>query len=133
MRIIRVGVMVLALILALTSIAAAGPDKSKPAKPAKIKIHTQGEIFCPAAALVFGDVGISPSRCYIVYVLPDGRGAPDPVDPLRGPLLGDRVADELAPAFALELAALFLARNLHDPDARRIPGEERHRQIRTGG
>ena len=52
----------------------AGPDKSRPAKPAKIKIHAQGEIFCPAAALVFGDMVISPSRCYVVYVLRDSRG-----------------------------------------------------------
>lgn len=74
MRIMRTGVMVLVLILALTSLAAAGPDKSRPAKPAKIKIHAQGEIFCPAAALVFGDMVISPSRCYVVYVLRDSRG-----------------------------------------------------------
>ncbi len=74
MRVMRVAVMLLVLIVALTSVAAAGPAKSKAAKPAKIKIHAQGDIFCPAAALVFGNIVISTSRCYIVYVLRDSRG-----------------------------------------------------------
>ena len=74
MRAMRVAVILLVLIVALTSVAAAGPAKSKPAPPAKIKIHAKGDVFCPAAALVFGNVVISASRCYIVYVLRDNRG-----------------------------------------------------------
>lgn len=74
MRLMRVAVVVLILMVTLSAAAAGGPPKSKPGKPAKIKTHAQGQAFCPAAALVFNTIVIAPGRCYLVYVLRDGRG-----------------------------------------------------------
>lgn len=74
MRALRVAALLLVLVLTLCATVAAGPPKSKPAKPAKIKVHAQGEVFCPAAALVFGNIVISSGRCYVVYVVRDSRG-----------------------------------------------------------
>lgn len=74
MRPLHAAIVLLVLVLAISGSVAAGPSKSKPAKPAKIKIHAQGEVFCPAAALVIGNIVIASSRCYVVYVLRDSRG-----------------------------------------------------------
>jgi len=74
MKALRVVGILLILIVALTSVAAAGPAKPKPAKPLKVRLHAQGELFCPAAALVFGNIVISASRCYVVFVLRDSGG-----------------------------------------------------------
>lgn len=73
---LRVGVVLMLFVFAVSSIAAAAPARpAKPPKPAKVKIYTQGEVFCPAVALVVGNVVISAGRCYVVYVLRDSRGA----------------------------------------------------------
>lgn len=74
MKLPRIVVLVLVLIFAVSSVAIAAPAKPRPAKPPKIRVHVQGDVFCPAAALVFGNVVISASRCYVVYVLRDTRG-----------------------------------------------------------
>lgn len=74
MKLMRVVAVALVLVLAFAAVTSAAPAKPKPAKPAKIKIHAQGQAFCPAAALVFGNVVIATGRCYTVYVLRDGRG-----------------------------------------------------------
>ncbi|HXF82398.1 MAG TPA: hypothetical protein VNN19_06580 [bacterium] len=74
MRWMRVVVLALIVILAAGPFAAAGPAKAKPAKPLKIKVHAQGQAFCPSAALVFGNIVIASGRCYTVYVLRDARG-----------------------------------------------------------
>lgn len=66
--------MVLAIILTMSAAVAAGPSKSKPEKSAKIKAHAQGDLFCPAAALVFGSTVIAARRCYLVYVVRDNGG-----------------------------------------------------------
>lgn len=76
MRRLRIGIVLLGLIFAISSIAAAAPARpAKPAKPPKLKLYTQGEVFCPATVLVIGNVVISAGRCYVVYVLRDSRGA----------------------------------------------------------
>ncbi|MBI4279355.1 MAG: hypothetical protein HY660_12950 [Armatimonadetes bacterium] len=61
----------LAQILTTPSAGAPGPK----AKPLKVKIVPQGEAFCPAAPLVYGNVIIQPGRCYSVLVLRDHTGA----------------------------------------------------------
>lgn len=70
MKGMRVGAAVLLLVFAISSAAAAGQSPKAP----KIKIHAKGEVFCPAAALVFGNIVISASRCYILFVMRDSRG-----------------------------------------------------------
>ena len=74
MRTIIAIVLVFMLALVLTAGVEAGPSTAKPMKPAKVKMHTRGEAFCPTAVLVVGNVVISSGRCYVVYVLRDGRG-----------------------------------------------------------
>jgi len=75
MRSLRVAAVALALVLASSAVVTAGPAKSdKAPKPLKVKVHAQGELFCPAAALVVGNVVIASGRCYLVFVLRDTRG-----------------------------------------------------------
>ena len=74
MRSIIAIVLVLMLALVLTAGVEAGPNKARPMKPAKVKIHAQGQAFCPTYALVVGNVVISSGRCYVVYALRDSRG-----------------------------------------------------------
>ena len=74
MRLLRVAAVLLVLIFTISGSVVAGPSKSKPAKPAKIKVHAQGEVFCPAAALVIGATVIAPRRCYLIYVVRDNGG-----------------------------------------------------------
>lgn len=69
----RWGVLLVVLVFAVSTMAAAAP--AKPAKPARVKVYTQGEVFCPVSALVVGNVVISSGRCYVVHVLRDSRGA----------------------------------------------------------
>ncbi len=35
----------------------------------------RGELFCPSAALVFGNTVILAGRCYTLFILRDGRGS----------------------------------------------------------
>lgn len=74
MRTLRVAALLLVLILTVCATVAAGPSKSKPAKPAKVKVHAKGEVFCPATALIFGSTVIAARRCYLVYVVRDSGG-----------------------------------------------------------
>lgn len=64
---------VLLLVLALTATAMAAPGPKGP-KPAKVKVHAAGELFCPASVLVAGNIVIATGRCYLVYVLRDSCG-----------------------------------------------------------
>ncbi|MDR7417347.1 MAG: hypothetical protein QN178_00380 [Armatimonadota bacterium] len=65
----------LVLVLALTAFAAAapGPKGPKGLKPAKVKIHERGDLFCPSAALVYGSVTVQP-RCYVLAVTREPGG-----------------------------------------------------------
>src|SRR3990170_2442938 len=74
MRAIIAIVLVFMLALTLTVGVEAGPNKVKPMKPGKVKIHTQGQAFCPTSALGVGSVVIRSGRCYVVYALRDSRG-----------------------------------------------------------
>ena len=74
MRNIIAIVLVAVLALVLTAGVEAGPGKSKSMKPGKVKIHTQGQAFCPTSALGVGNVVIRSGRCYVVYALRDSRG-----------------------------------------------------------
>ena len=74
MRNIIAIVLVAVLALVLTAGVEAGPGKSKSMKPGKVKIHTQGQAFCPTSALVARNVVIRSGRCYVVYALRDSRG-----------------------------------------------------------
>lgn len=61
----------LALILTSASWGAPGP---KADKPPKIKDLKAGDLFCPSAVLVIGNVIIQSGRCYLLFVLRDNRG-----------------------------------------------------------
>lgn len=74
MRLFRLAAALLVLVFAISGSVAAGPSKAKPAKPAKVKVHAQGDVFCPAAALVIGATVIEPRRCYLMYVVRDNGG-----------------------------------------------------------
>lgn len=75
MRIARVITLMLVLVLVLTSLSLAGPsNKAKPAKPLKVKSYKAGDLFCPAGVLVFGNIVVQKGRCYVLFVLRDGRG-----------------------------------------------------------
>lgn len=70
-----IGSVVLSLLLALAlTVTASAAPKSKGPKPAKIKVHAAGELFCPTSALFYGGVVIATGRCYIVYAMRDSRG-----------------------------------------------------------
>lgn len=64
----------LALVLLAASSAAAAPA-GRPPKPLKVKVVARGELFCPSAALVFGNTVILAGRCYTLFILRDGRGS----------------------------------------------------------
>ncbi len=74
MRIARVITVMVVLVMALTSLTLAAPDKNKPAQPAKVKSYRAGDLFCPSAALVVGNIVIQSGRCYLLFVLRDERG-----------------------------------------------------------
>ncbi len=74
MKGLRIVAAIVLVVFAVSSAAVAGPYKAKPGKPLRVKIHTQGQVFCPASALVFGNIVITSGRCYVVYVLRDVRG-----------------------------------------------------------
>lgn len=40
----------------------------------KVKVHHQGDLFCPSAALVYGSVLVRPGRCYLFVVTRERRG-----------------------------------------------------------
>ena len=73
MRAVRLLSLGLILILFLTTVAVAAPAPKGP-KPLKVKVHTAGELFCPSAVLVFGNIVIQSGRCYVLIVLRDSRG-----------------------------------------------------------
>lgn len=73
MRMTRIITLMLVLVLALTALAAAAPA-GKPAKPIKVTSYNAGDLFCPRAVLVVGNVVIQSGRCYVVFVLRDARG-----------------------------------------------------------
>jgi hypothetical protein len=66
----------LALVLGLAAAVAAGPGPRHPRelKPAKVKIHQRGDLFCPQAALVYGSTVVRSGRCYVLAVTRDARG-----------------------------------------------------------
>ncbi len=75
MRMTRVMTLMLVFVLALTALSVAAPaDKGKPAKPIKVKSYKAGDLFCPSAVLVFGNVIIRSGRCYVLFVLRDNKG-----------------------------------------------------------
>lgn len=70
-----VGAIALGLALALIVTSASwGAPGSKGDKPPKIKELKAGDLFCPSAVLVFGNVIIQSGRCYLLFVLRDSRG-----------------------------------------------------------
>ena len=71
--IIAIALMVV-LALVFTAGVEAGPGKYNSMKPGKVKIHTQGQAFCPTSVLIVGNVVIRSGRCYVVYALRDSRG-----------------------------------------------------------
>jgi hypothetical protein len=73
MRYIKSLVLPLLLVLVLAATVSAAP-KSKGPKPAKVKVHAAGELFCPPSTLVYGGVIIASGRCYLVYAMRDSRG-----------------------------------------------------------
>jgi hypothetical protein len=73
MRYIKCLALPLILVLALAATVSAAP-KFKGPKPAKVKVHAAGELFCPPRALVYGGVIIASGRCYLVYAMRDNRG-----------------------------------------------------------
>jgi hypothetical protein len=74
--------LITALITGLTlgAFAAPGPKgpKDKPGgghgKPLKIKHLNQGDLYCPTAVLVYGNVVIQSGRCYTLFVMRDPYG-----------------------------------------------------------
>jgi len=66
--------MALAALLALSLVAPSNAAPGPKAKPRKVKVFTQNAAFCPAAALVYGNVVIQSGRCYTLFVLRDARG-----------------------------------------------------------
>lgn len=64
------GLLVVLLSVALLGLAA----DAKPAKPLKVKVYGQGQVYCPASVLVAGGIIIRTGRCYTLYVIRDGRG-----------------------------------------------------------
>ncbi|MBI3976242.1 MAG: hypothetical protein HY334_07595 [Armatimonadetes bacterium] len=59
----------------LVAVAGAGiPADAKPAKPKKVKVYAQGQVYCPASVLVAGSVVIQAGRCYTLYVIREPRG-----------------------------------------------------------
>ena len=66
MRLIRLAALVLIVIL-----AASGPALGHEKGPKHFK---KGQTFCPAQALIIGNVVVQSGRCYVLAVLRDGRG-----------------------------------------------------------
>ncbi len=67
---LQASVLVVLLSVAMLGVAA----DAKPAKPLKVKLYGQGQVFCPASVLVAGGVIIRTGRCYTLYVIRDARG-----------------------------------------------------------
>jgi hypothetical protein len=67
------------LVFVLTSGAGAGPKWSNEDTPGDKDHHgkhftrNRGELFCPAAPLVYGNIIIPAGRCYVISVLRDDR------------------------------------------------------------
>ncbi len=70
----------IALAFALISAAGAGPKWSTNGAPGdtdhhgKSFTHDRGELFCPAAPLLYGNIIIPARQCYVLSILRDGRG-----------------------------------------------------------
>lgn len=68
------------LAFALISAAGAGPKWSTSDAPGDTDHHSKsfarnrGELFCPTAPLVYGNIIIPTRQCYVLSVLRDGRG-----------------------------------------------------------
>jgi hypothetical protein len=72
------GVMVLCLTV-LPALAGpkwepAGPKGSPEGPPRKVMTRERGQVFCPAAALVYGTILIPGGRCYVLSVLRSREG-----------------------------------------------------------
>jgi len=85
MQRIRVSLLNILLVTALTTAlalgAAAAPGPKGPkehpglkSKPVKIKHLKQGQLYCPTAVLVYGNVVIQSGRCYTLFVMRDPYG-----------------------------------------------------------
>src|SRR3970282_2575250 len=72
MRMLRVVTLAVLLILIVTVPSSAAPGPK--AKPLKVKVVAQNGAFCPAAALVYGNVVIQAGRCYALFVLRTAAG-----------------------------------------------------------
>lgn len=70
----RLRVVTLALVVLMVLAAAGGVAYAKPAKPLKVKVYAQGQVYCPASVLVVGSLVIQAGRCYTLYVIRDTRG-----------------------------------------------------------
>lgn len=74
--------LITALTTALTLAASAAPGPKGPKddpggrqrKPVKVKHLKQGELYCPTAVLVYGNVVIQSGRCYALFVMRDPYG-----------------------------------------------------------
>ena len=72
MRMLRVVTLAVLLILIVTVPSSAAPGPK--AKPLKVKVVARNGAFCPAAALVYGNVVIQAGRCYALFVLRTAAG-----------------------------------------------------------
>lgn len=83
MRILLLNILlIIALTAGLTLGASAAPGPKGPkdnpgggqGKPVKVKHYKQGELYCPTAVLVYGNVVIQSGRCYTLFVMRDPYG-----------------------------------------------------------
>jgi hypothetical protein len=82
MKSLRITLLSLALSALVATAAAAAPGRPKgrdhpggpKSKAVKIKHLQRGELYCPTAALVFGNVIVQSGRCYTLFVLRDAAG-----------------------------------------------------------
>lgn len=51
-----------------------GPKGSPEGPPGKVMMRDRGQLFCPSAALVYGNILIPGGRCYVLSVLRNGGG-----------------------------------------------------------
>lgn len=72
MSTVRVVASVLIILLGVTLLGVAAD--AKPAKPHKVKIYGQGQVYCPASVLIAGSIIIRTGRCYTLYVVREPRG-----------------------------------------------------------
>jgi hypothetical protein len=80
---LRLALLSLALSALVATAGAAAPGGPKgprehrggpPSKPLKVKHVGRGDLYCPSAALVFGNVIVQSGRCYALFVMRDAYG-----------------------------------------------------------